>query len=36
LVETNPFARIWLTMLLEKLMKEKPAPYIFKYGRRRK
>jgi len=36
LVEKNPLARIWLTMLLEKLMKEKPAPYIFKYGRRRK
>jgi hypothetical protein len=36
LVEKNPLARMWLTMLLEKLMKEKPAPYIFKYGRRRK
>jgi len=36
LVEKNPLARIWLTMLLDKLMKEKPAPYIFKYGRRRK
>ncbi len=36
LVETNPFARLWLTMLLQKLMQEEPAPYIFKYGRRRK
>ncbi|UJR08530.1 hypothetical protein I4U23_012793 [Adineta vaga] len=36
LVETNPFARAWLTMLLQKLMQEQPVPYIFKYGRRRK
>ncbi|CAF0924153.1 unnamed protein product [Adineta steineri] len=36
LVETNPFARAWLTMLLQKLMKEQSVPYIFKYGRRRK
>ena len=36
LVETNPFARAWLTLLLQKLMQEQPAPYIFKYGRRRK
>jgi hypothetical protein len=36
LVETNPFARAWLTMLLQKLMQEQPTPYIFKYGRRRK
>jgi len=36
LVETNPFARAWLSMLLQKLMQEQPAPYIFKYGRRRK
>jgi len=36
LVETNPFARTWLTMLLQKLMQEQSVPYIFKYGRRRK
>ena len=36
LVKTNPFARTWLTMLLDKLMQEEPTPYIFKYGRRRK
>ncbi len=36
LVETNPFARAWLTMLLQKLMQEQHVPYIFKYGRRRK
>jgi len=36
LVETNPFARAWLTMLLQKLMEEQSVPYIFKYGRRRK
>ena len=36
LVETNPFARAWLTMLLQKVMEEQPVPYIFKYGRRRK
>jgi hypothetical protein len=36
LVETNPFARAWLTMLLQKLMQEQNVPYIFKYGRRRK
>ncbi|CAF1323735.1 unnamed protein product [Adineta ricciae] len=36
LVETNPLARAWLTMLLQKLMQEQPVPYIFKYGRRRK
>ncbi|CAF1305714.1 unnamed protein product [Rotaria sordida] len=36
LVETNPFARAWLTMLLQKLMQEQTMPYIFKYGRRRK
>lgn len=33
LVETNPFARAWLTMLLQKLMQEQHVPYIFKYGR---
>lgn len=36
LVETNPFARAWLTMLLQKLMQEQHVPYIFKYGKRRK
>jgi len=36
LVETNPLARAWLTMLLQKVMEEQPVPYIFKYGRRRK
>ncbi|UJR37703.1 hypothetical protein I4U23_030398 [Adineta vaga] len=36
LVETNPFARAWLTMLLQKVMEEQQVPYIFKYGRRRK
>ncbi|CAF0722363.1 unnamed protein product [Adineta steineri] len=36
LVEKNPFARAWLTMLLQKVMEEQPTPYIFKYGRRRK
>jgi hypothetical protein len=36
LIEANPFARVWLTILLKKLMEEQPAPYIFKYGRRRK
>jgi hypothetical protein len=40
LVETNPFARAWLTVLLQKVMQEQPVPYnvpyIFKYGRRRK
>ncbi len=36
MVETNPFARAWLTMLLQKVMEEQPVPYIFKYGRRRK
>ena len=36
LVESNPIARAWLKLLLEKLMQEQPAPYIFKYGRRRK
>jgi hypothetical protein len=36
LIEKNPFARVWLSMLLQKLMQEQPAPYIFKYGRRRK
>jgi hypothetical protein len=36
LVETNPIARAWLTLLLQKLMQEQPVPYIFKYGRRRK
>ncbi|CAF0788080.1 unnamed protein product [Adineta ricciae] len=36
LVETNPIARAWLTMLLQKVMEEQPTPYIFKYGRRRK
>jgi len=36
LVETNPFARAWLTVLLQKVMEEQPTPYIFKYGRRRK
>lgn len=36
LVETNPFARAWLAMLLQKVMEEQPVPYIFKYGRRRK
>jgi len=36
LVETNPFARAWLTVLLQKVMEEQPVPYIFKYGRRRK
>jgi hypothetical protein len=36
LVETNPFARAWLSLLLQKVMEEQPVPYIFKYGRRRK
>ncbi|CAF1027606.1 unnamed protein product [Rotaria sordida] len=36
LVETNPFARAWLTLLLQKVMEEQQVPYIFKYGRRRK
>jgi hypothetical protein len=36
LVETNPFARAWLTLLLQKLMQDQHVPYIFKYGRRRK
>ena len=36
LVETNPFARAWLTLLLQKVMEEQHVPYIFKYGRRRK
>ena len=36
LVETNPFARAWLSILLQKVMEEQPVPYIFKYGRRRK
>ncbi|CAF0860918.1 unnamed protein product [Rotaria sp. Silwood1] len=36
LVETNPLARAWLTMLIQKLMQEQTMPYIFKYGRRRK
>jgi hypothetical protein len=36
LVEKNPFARVWLTLLLQKVMEEQPVPYIFKYGRRRK
>ena len=37
LVETNPLARAWLTMLLQKVMeRQQEVPYIFKYGRRRK
>jgi hypothetical protein len=36
LVEKNPFARAWLSLLLQKVMEEQPVPYIFKYGRRRK
>ena len=36
LVESNPLARTWLTLLLQKVMEEQPVPYIFKYGRRRK
>jgi hypothetical protein len=37
LVKSNPFARTWLTLLLQKVMEEQqPTPYIFKYGRRRK
>ncbi|CAF3518468.1 unnamed protein product [Rotaria sp. Silwood1] len=36
LVETNPLARAWLTLLLQKVMEEQQVPYIFKYGRRRK
>lgn len=36
LVQTNPFARAWLTLLLQKVMEEQSVPYIFKYGRRRK
>jgi len=36
MVETNPFARAWLALLLQKMMQEQPVPYIFKYGRRRK
>jgi len=36
LVDTNPLARTWLTILLQKVMEEQPVPYIFKYGRRRK
>jgi len=36
MLETNPFARAWLTILLQKVMEDQPVPYIFKYGRRRK
>jgi hypothetical protein len=36
LVKNNPLLQTWLAMLLEKLLEEKSAPYIFKYGRRRK
>lgn len=41
MVETNPVARAWLILLLQKAMKEQHVPeqhvpYIFKYGRRRK
>jgi hypothetical protein len=36
LVESNPVARVWLGLLLKKVMEEQPVPYIFKYGRRRK
>ncbi|CAF3278242.1 unnamed protein product [Rotaria socialis] len=36
LIQTNPFARAWLTLLLQKLTQEQPMPSIFKYGRRRK
>ena len=35
-VEGNPLMRVWLGLLLQKLMEEQPQPYIFKYGRRRK
>lgn len=36
LVEKNPIARAWLTLLIKQIMEEQPVPYIFKYGRRRK
>ena len=36
LVKDNPILQTWLTMLLQKLLEDKSAPYIFKYGRRRK
>ncbi|CAF1466673.1 unnamed protein product [Rotaria magnacalcarata] len=36
LIQTNPFARAWLTLLLQKIMQDQSMPYIFKYGRRRK
>ena len=36
LIDGNPIARIWLTMLLQKMMADQNVPYIFKYGRRRK
>ncbi|CAF4238568.1 unnamed protein product [Rotaria socialis] len=36
LIEKNPLARIWISLLIQKLLEEQPVPYIFKYGRRRK
>jgi hypothetical protein len=35
LVENNPVARYWLTLLLQKMATQEPTTYIFKYGRRR-
>ena len=35
-VDKNPIARVWLTILLQKVMADQSVPYIFKYGRRRK
>ncbi|CAF2081324.1 unnamed protein product [Rotaria magnacalcarata] len=36
LIEKNPLARIWISLLIQKLSEEQSVPYIFKYGRRRK
>ena len=36
LVKDNPILQAWLFVLLQRLLEEKSAPYIFKYGRRRK
>ncbi|CAF0941614.1 unnamed protein product [Didymodactylos carnosus] len=34
MIETNPFARAWLALLLRKIVQEQPVPYIFKYGKK--
>ncbi|CAF1108918.1 unnamed protein product [Didymodactylos carnosus] len=34
MIDTNPFARAWLGLLLKKIVQEQPVPYIFKYGKK--